>query len=283
MPGEGEFARPDRGEESHGLRFRSQRRAGPRRAADAPRPDGPARDAGQRPPRVRHRGSRAAARAVRAAPQGRPAPRRPDAHRRREPARRDDDAGDAEEDAGGAGAGDRPARGDDRRVGADREGISDHRPVAGAQLPRHDGARRGDSARAALGRRPSSTWPGSAFRTRSASGRRTPPRWPRMRSRRLVYGDHILGRNPLGDIASVEAFTIPDLQAYYKRAFVPSVAAFHVAGAVEPRRDSQRAERHRQPLEAPATSTFPDAPPHLVGGSRRCSTSSTCPARRSRS
>jgi zinc protease len=48
---------------------------------------------------------------------------------------------------------------------------------------------------------------------------------------RLVYGDHILGRHPLGDIASVDALTIPDLQAYYKRAFVPSVAAFHVAGA----------------------------------------------------
>jgi zinc protease len=49
---------------------------------------------------------------------------------------------------------------------------------------------------------------------------------------RLVYGDHILGRSPLGDIASVESLTIPDLQAYYKRAFVPSIAAFHVAGAV---------------------------------------------------
>jgi zinc protease len=49
---------------------------------------------------------------------------------------------------------------------------------------------------------------------------------------RLAYGDHILGRSPLGDIASVEAMTIPDLQAYYKRTFAPSVAAFHVAGAV---------------------------------------------------
>jgi zinc protease len=49
---------------------------------------------------------------------------------------------------------------------------------------------------------------------------------------RLVYGEHILGRNPLGEIASVEALGIPDLQAYYKRALVPSVAAFHAAGAV---------------------------------------------------
>ena len=48
----------------------------------------------------------------------------------------------------------------------------------------------------------------------------------------LVYGDHILGRNPLGEIASVESLGIPDLQAYYKRAFVPSAAAFHAAGAV---------------------------------------------------
>jgi zinc protease len=48
----------------------------------------------------------------------------------------------------------------------------------------------------------------------------------------LLYGDHILARSPLGDVASVEALGIPDLQAYYKRAFVPSVAAFHAAGAV---------------------------------------------------
>ena len=49
---------------------------------------------------------------------------------------------------------------------------------------------------------------------------------------RLLYGDHILARNPLGDLASIEALTIPNLQDYYKRAFVPGVAAFHVAGAV---------------------------------------------------
>ena len=39
---------------------------------------------------------------------------------------------------------------------------------------------------------------------------------------RLLYGEHILARNPLGDLTSVEALTIQDLQAYYKRAFVPS-------------------------------------------------------------
>ena len=49
---------------------------------------------------------------------------------------------------------------------------------------------------------------------------------------RLLYGEHILARNPLGDLTSVEALTIPDLQAYYQRALVPSVAAFHAAGAV---------------------------------------------------
>jgi zinc protease len=49
---------------------------------------------------------------------------------------------------------------------------------------------------------------------------------------RLVYGDHVLGRNRLGDVASIEALTLRELQAYYTRAFVPSVAAFHVAGDV---------------------------------------------------
>jgi zinc protease len=49
---------------------------------------------------------------------------------------------------------------------------------------------------------------------------------------KLLYGDHALGRNPLGDIASVETLSISDLQTYYKRALVPGVAAFHAAGGV---------------------------------------------------
>jgi zinc protease len=49
---------------------------------------------------------------------------------------------------------------------------------------------------------------------------------------RLAYGEHILGRNPLGELESVAALDVADLQAYYRRAFVPSAAAFHAAGAV---------------------------------------------------
>jgi zinc protease len=49
---------------------------------------------------------------------------------------------------------------------------------------------------------------------------------------RLVYGDHVLGRNPLGELASVDSLGIPDLQQYYSRALAPGIAAFHAAGAV---------------------------------------------------
>ncbi len=49
---------------------------------------------------------------------------------------------------------------------------------------------------------------------------------------RLVYGDHILARNPLGGLSSIDEIEISDLQAYYERALVPGVAAFHAAGAV---------------------------------------------------
>jgi zinc protease len=48
----------------------------------------------------------------------------------------------------------------------------------------------------------------------------------------LVYGDHILGNNPLGDTESIESITIADLQEYYRRALVPDEASFLVAGAV---------------------------------------------------
>lgn len=76
---------------------------------------------------------------------------------------------------------------------------------------------------------------------------------------RLMYGDHVLGRNPLGEIASVEALSLPDLQHYYQRAFVPGVAAFHAAGAVS-------LEEINALLKSIATRwaandvTFPDAP-----------------------
>jgi zinc protease len=49
---------------------------------------------------------------------------------------------------------------------------------------------------------------------------------------KLVYGDHILGHNPLGDTESIESISIADLQEYYRRALVPDEASFLVAGAV---------------------------------------------------
>jgi len=49
---------------------------------------------------------------------------------------------------------------------------------------------------------------------------------------RLLYGDHILGTNPLGTQESVESIEIADLRAYYQRALLPNVASFHVAGAI---------------------------------------------------
>ncbi|MEN8374465.1 MAG: pitrilysin family protein [Gemmatimonadota bacterium] len=50
---------------------------------------------------------------------------------------------------------------------------------------------------------------------------------------RLLYGDHILGESALGSAEIVEALSMDDLRAYYARALSPSVAALHVAGAVE--------------------------------------------------
>jgi len=49
---------------------------------------------------------------------------------------------------------------------------------------------------------------------------------------RLLYHDHILGRNPLGTIESVQAIEQEQLKAFYERTLTPGVAAFHVAGAV---------------------------------------------------
>jgi len=49
---------------------------------------------------------------------------------------------------------------------------------------------------------------------------------------KLVYGDHILAQSAIGDIAVIDGITVADLQAYYERALVPEVAAFHAAGAV---------------------------------------------------
>jgi zinc protease len=51
---------------------------------------------------------------------------------------------------------------------------------------------------------------------------------------RLVYGDHVLGRNPMGTPASVEAITLADLRDFHRRTLLPSLAAYHVVGAVTP-------------------------------------------------
>lgn len=49
---------------------------------------------------------------------------------------------------------------------------------------------------------------------------------------RLVYGDHVLSANRLGDVESIEEIEIDDLRAYYTSAVRPSLASFHVTGAV---------------------------------------------------
>ncbi len=48
----------------------------------------------------------------------------------------------------------------------------------------------------------------------------------------LLYGDHVLAANRLGDLESIESITIDDLRAYHERALRPGVASLHVAGAV---------------------------------------------------
>jgi zinc protease len=49
---------------------------------------------------------------------------------------------------------------------------------------------------------------------------------------KLVYGDHMLAENALGDIETIDGITVQDLQAFYERTLVPDVAAFHATGAV---------------------------------------------------
>ncbi len=49
---------------------------------------------------------------------------------------------------------------------------------------------------------------------------------------RLLYEGHVLAQNPLGNAATINAITIADLQRYHSTALKPSLAAFHVSGAV---------------------------------------------------
>lgn len=48
----------------------------------------------------------------------------------------------------------------------------------------------------------------------------------------LVYGDHILASNRLGDSETIEEITTSDLRAYHRDALQPALASFHVSGAV---------------------------------------------------
>ncbi len=50
----------------------------------------------------------------------------------------------------------------------------------------------------------------------------------------LVYGDHILARNPLGRPETVESITLEDLRAYHERVLLPESASLHVVGEVAP-------------------------------------------------
>ncbi len=53
---------------------------------------------------------------------------------------------------------------------------------------------------------------------------------------RLLHGDHVLGRNLLGEESVVESLSMDELRAYYEASVAPNVATFHVVGAVSPNR-----------------------------------------------
>jgi len=51
---------------------------------------------------------------------------------------------------------------------------------------------------------------------------------------KMLYGDkHILSKPGSGTVATVESITMDDLKNYYKKAFSPSVATFHIAGNIK--------------------------------------------------
>lgn len=49
---------------------------------------------------------------------------------------------------------------------------------------------------------------------------------------RLLYDGHVLAQNPLGSTQTIDAISIDDVKRYHARALKPSLAAFHVSGAV---------------------------------------------------
>ncbi len=50
---------------------------------------------------------------------------------------------------------------------------------------------------------------------------------------RLVYGDHVLAANRLGDVETIETITLDDLRDYHATALRPDLAALHVTGALD--------------------------------------------------
>jgi len=49
---------------------------------------------------------------------------------------------------------------------------------------------------------------------------------------RLLYGEHILAANRLGDLETIGDINLDDLRSYHASALSPALAAFHVSGAV---------------------------------------------------
>jgi zinc protease len=84
---------------------------------------------------------------------------------------------------------------------------------------------------------------------------------------RLVYGDHILAENTLGTLETVPGFTLDDLRGYHARALAPSLAAFHVAGAVDQRAVTAALQGigERWGGEAPALAPAPSWDPSRAG------------------
>jgi zinc protease len=72
----------------------------------------------------------------------------------------------------------------------------------------------------------------------------------------LLYGDHILARNRLGDLETIGDIVIEDLVGYHRRALTPDLASFHVSGAI----DSGRAVEALNRLSAEWSGTGPELP-----------------------
>lgn len=52
---------------------------------------------------------------------------------------------------------------------------------------------------------------------------------------KLLYGEHVLAANRLGDLDGIEDISLDDLRAYHAEALQPGLASFHVSGSVSER------------------------------------------------